>query len=122
MLAGELDIPVIADVVDINADEAKAAAKQETEEGYNMIEAELPCLVSVNKPAYEPRYPTIKSKMAARKKPIEELTAKDASSLQVSLLKVYEPAKRAAGTKIKTEDALEAVTKALALMEEAKAI
>ena len=122
MLAGELDIPVIADVVNISADEAKAVAKQETEEGYSMIEAEFPCLVTVNKPAYEPRYPTIKSKMAARKKPIEELTAKEGSKLQVSLIRVYEPAKRAAGTKIKTEDAQEAVAQALALMEEAKAI
>ncbi len=122
MLAGELDVPVIADVIDINADEAKALAKQETEEGYSMIEAELPCLVTVNKPAYEPRYPTIKSKMTARKKPIEELAAKEDSKLQVSVIKVYEPQKRAAGTKIKTEDAQEAVSKALDLMEEAKAI
>ena len=37
--------------------------KQETEEGYCMIESGLPCVVAVNKPEYDPRYPTIKSKM-----------------------------------------------------------
>ena len=75
ILAKELDVPVTADIVDITAGEGKVTAKQETEEGYRMIESVLPCVVTVNKPEYDPRYPTIKSKMAARKKPIEELAA-----------------------------------------------
>jgi len=71
---------------------------------------------------YDPRYPTIKSKMAARKKPIEELAAAEKAEAQVTVLKVYEPAKRAAGTKIKVEDPEEAVHQALAMMDEAKAL
>ena len=97
-------------------------AKQETEEGYRMIESVLPCVVTVNKPEYDPRYPTIKSKMAARKKPIEELAAAEAEKAQVEVLKVYEPAKRAAGVKIKAEDPADAVSQAIAMMSEAKAI
>ena len=122
MLAGELDIPVAADVVDIQAGEGKAIAKQETEEGYNMIEAPLPCLIAVNKPKYDPRYPTIKSKMAARKKPIEELESAKQSDPQVSILKVYEPAKRAAGIKIKAADAEEAVKQAFEAIDAAKVL
>ena len=115
ILAKELSAPVTADVVDITAGEGKVTVKQETEEG-------LPCVVAVNKPEYDPRYPTIKSKMAARKKPIEELAAEEAGSAQVEVLRVYAPAKRAAGVKIKAEDPAEAVSQALAMMSEAKAI
>lgn len=122
ILAKELSAPVTADVVDITAGEGKVTVKQETEEGYCMIESELPCVVAVNKPEYDPRYPTIKSKMAARKKPIEELAAEEAGSAQVEVLRVYAPAKRAAGVKIKAEDPAEAVSQALAMMSEAKAI
>ncbi len=74
------------------------------------------------KPEYDPRYPTIKSKMAARKKPIEELAAEEAGAAQVEVLRVYAPAKRDAGVKIKAEDPAEAVSQALAMMSEAKAI
>ena len=111
-----------ADVVDITAGEGSVTAKQETEEGYRLIESELPCVVTVNKPEYDPRYPTIKSKMAARKKPIEELAAAEAGKAQVEVLKVYAPAKRAAGVKIKAEDPAEAVSQVLSMMSDAKAI
>ena len=122
ILAKELSAPVTADAVDITAGEGKVTVKQETEEGYCMIESGLPCVVAVNKPEYDPRYPTIKSKMAARKKPIEELAAEEAGAAQVEVLRVYAPAKRAAGVKIKAEDPAEAVSQALAMMSEAKAI
>jgi len=108
ILAKELSAPVTADVVDITAGEGKVTG--------------LPCVVAVNKPEYDPRYPTIKSKMAARKKPIEELAAEEAGAAQVEVLRVYAPAKRAAGVKIKAEDPAEAVSQALAMMSEAKAI
>lgn len=122
MLAAELGIPSVADAVDITAEDGKAVAKQETEEGYRLIEAPLPCLIAVNKPKYDPRYPTIKSKMAARKKPIEELSAPEKADAQISVVRVYEPAKRAAGVKIKEADAEEAVRKALDIMDEAKVL
>lgn len=122
MLAAELDVPVTADVVDIQAGEGKVVAKQETEEGYRMIEAPLPCVIAVNKPKYDPRYPTIKSKMAARKKPIEELAAADGADAQISIIKAYEPAKRAAGIKIKAADAEDAVKQAFEAMDAAKVL
>ena len=62
------------------------------------------------------------SRAAARKKPIEELAAEEAGAAQVEVLRVYAPEKRAAGVKIKAEDPAEAVSQALAMMSEAKAI
>ena len=37
----------------------------------------IPAVVTVNKPEYDPRYPTMKSKMAARKIPIDVITGAD---------------------------------------------
>ena len=122
MLAAEMDAPVTADVVDIQAGDGKVVLKQETEEGYRMIEAPLPCVAAVNKPKYDPRYPTIKSKMAARKKPIEELISKPQEDPQISIIKVYEPKKRAAGIKIKAADVEEAVKQAFEAMDAAKVL
>ena len=46
-----------------------------------MISVQLPAVVTVDKTEFEPRYPTLKSKMAARKKEIKELTFADLESM-----------------------------------------
>lgn len=69
-LAEQLGLPVITNVLELEPKDGGISAKQETEEGYRVVEAPCPCVVTVTKPAYEPRYPSIKSKMAARKMPI----------------------------------------------------
>lgn len=120
LAAEELSLPAAANVVDIETEERKAKIKQETEDGYNIIEAELPCIVTVQKPNYEPRYPTIKTKMAARKKPIDELQPAEKPESFMEVVKVFEPAKRQAGVKIKAETAEEAVAQAVKMMTDAK--
>lgn len=120
LVAEELSLPAVANVVDIETENGVAKIKQETEDGYNMIEASLPCIVTVQKPNYEPRYPTIKTKMAARKKPIDELEPAEKSESFMEVVKVFEPAKRQAGVKIKAETAEEVVAEAIKLMADAK--
>lgn len=56
----------------------------------------MPCVVTIQKPNYDPRYPTIKSKMAARKKPIGELEVGEIPESSMEVVKVYAPAKRQA--------------------------
>lgn len=119
-LADELSMPAAANVIAVEAAEGTAKIKQETDEGYHTIEAKLPCVVTIQKPNYDPRYPTIKSKMAARKKTITELETEAPSESKIEVVKVYEPAKRAAGVKIKAETVEDAVSQAIALMSEAK--
>ena len=104
------------------AADGKATIKQETETGYNEIEASLPCVVTIQKPNYDPRYPTIKSKMAARKKPIGELVTGDVPASSMEVVKVYAPAKRQAGVKIKAESPEEAVANAIKLIADAKVL
>lgn len=51
--------------------------KKEVEDGFEMLEMPIPCVITVTKPDYEPRYATIKSKMAANKAQIPVISAQD---------------------------------------------
>lgn len=126
-LAEALGVGVVTDLVDIQQTDAGVQAKQETEEGYRLVDAPLPCVVTVNKPPYDPRYPTIKSKLAARKMPIPTLDAAALGGVAPGaagshVVKVYEPAKRQAGVKLKEETCEETVAKAIAMMADAKVL
>jgi len=120
MLADELNYGVVTNLVDIDTEGEKVIAKKETETGYEKVEVVSPCLVTVNKPNYEPRYPTIKSKMAARKKEITEISVEIANESPVKEVQLFSPPKRQAGVKIKAGTAEEIVAQAIQKMLEAK--
>jgi len=107
LLAKELSLPAATNVIQV-------------EPGDGILEAPAPCVVTVQKPNYDPRYPTIKSKMAARKKEIKELTPSEEGDSMLEVLRMFEPAKRAAGIKIKVDSPQEAVAQAMAVMAEAR--
>lgn len=126
-LADKLGEAVITNIIDIKAEGGTVEAKHETEEGYRVIEAAMPAVVTVSKPEYDPRYPTIKNKMAARRKPIDELDVSelaDAGSFAARMKRVaeYEPPKREAGIRIKEESDEESAMKAIQMMTDAKVI
>ena len=120
MLADELNYGVVTNLVDIDTETGKVIAKKETETGYEKVELASPCVVTVNKPNYEPRYPTIKSKMAARKKEITEISVEIANESPVKEVQLFSPPKRQAGVKIKAGTAEEIVAQAIQKMLEAK--
>lgn len=123
-----LNVGLITNIIEINESSLGIKAKQETEEGYNLIETAVPCVVTVTKPNYDPRYPTIKSKMAARKAPITVFSSSELGlddlrlNSYVKVVKEYEPSKREAGIKIKEETCADSALKAIAMMAEAKVI
>jgi electron transfer flavoprotein beta subunit len=51
--------------------------QRQTELGYDEVEATLPALVSVTAGVVEPRYPSFKGIMAAKSKPVDQLTLAD---------------------------------------------
>ncbi len=129
MMAELLSLPQVTNIVGLEPSETGLLVKQETEAGYNMVDVATPCLVTVTKPDYDPRYPTMKNKMAARKVVIPDLTAADMgadtalmgeNAAKVKVVKVYEPAKKEAGVKIKEQTVEETVAKAVGIMVDAK--
>ena len=52
-------------------------SKRQTEYGYDVLEAPLPALVAVSDAINQPRYPSLKGIMGAKKKPQESVTLAD---------------------------------------------
>ena len=77
-VAAFLDIPQITFVKKIeDIKDSFIRAERMTEEGYDIIESPLPCLITVVKEINEPRLPSLKGKMRAKKIEIKKLEAKD---------------------------------------------
>ena len=77
-VAAFLDIPQITFVKKIEEiKDSMIRAERMTEEGYDIVEAPLPCLITVVKEINEPRLPSLKGKMRAKKIEIKKLEAKD---------------------------------------------
>ena len=73
-----LDVPQVTYVKKIEAiDAEKATLERMTEEGYDVIETPLPAVFTVVKEINEPRLPSLKGKMKARKVEIPVWTAED---------------------------------------------
>ena len=86
--------------------------KRQSESGYDVVESELPALVTVTTGINEPRYPTLKGIMGAKKKEIKKYTAADLglgpdqvgeSGAREKVLTVGRPPTRQAGKVIKDE-------------------
>jgi len=77
MIADVLGVPALTHVVELNVDGSTATAKRETDDGVTVLTAELPVVVSVSEKINEPRYPSFKGIMAAKKKPVATLSLAD---------------------------------------------
>src|SRR5438132_1525561 len=70
-VAERLKRPLISQVAELTFDGGKVRGKRQTEFGYDVIQAPLPAVVAVSDAINEPRYPSLKGIMGAKKKPQE---------------------------------------------------
>jgi len=125
MLSEKLGTGYVSSAIEIDLNDDAVEVRQETEEGYNIVSLESPAVVTVSKPNYDPRYPTIKSKMASRKAVIPTYSAAEIGEVKqakVRLIQYVEPPKKEAGIKIQEKDATLAVSAAMDQMKKDKAI
>jgi electron transfer flavoprotein beta subunit len=78
MLSERLGVPQITLANKVEIDGSSLKAQRLTDYGFDRVEASLPAVVSVVEKINEPRYPSFKGIMAAKKKPVEKLTVADA--------------------------------------------
>ena len=76
-LAGLLDLPSVTFAKQIAVGEGKVSVQRQTEQGFDDVECPMPAVVSVTAGVVEPRYPSFKGIMAAKSKPVDELTVAD---------------------------------------------
>ena len=128
-VAEDLDIPQVTYAWEVwpTEDGKSVRVKKELEDGFEILEMACPCAVTVTKPDYEPRFPTIKSKMAANKAKIPVLNAADCgldverSGLKGSPTKVkksFTPPRKEGGLKIKEETPEESAKKLYDLLKD----
>jgi electron transfer flavoprotein beta subunit len=78
MLAERLGVPQLSMASKVEIDGTAIRINRVSDEGYDTVEAALPAVVSVVEKINEPRYPSFKGIMAAKKKPVQTLSLADA--------------------------------------------
>jgi electron transfer flavoprotein beta subunit len=77
-VAERLRLPVLSQVAELTLGDGSVRGKRQTEYGYDVLEAALPAVVAVSDAINEPRYPSLKGIMGAKRKPQETLALADA--------------------------------------------
>jgi electron transfer flavoprotein beta subunit len=78
LLAERTGQPQLSGARKVTAEGGTVRIERQTENGYDVVEAATPAIVSVVEKINEPRYPSFKGIMAAKKKPLTTLTVADA--------------------------------------------
>jgi electron transfer flavoprotein beta subunit len=124
-VADRLRLPVISQAAEVTLEGGSVRGKRQTEYGYDVIEAPLPAVVAVSDAINEPRYPSLKGIMGAKKKPSDELSLGDVGvegdragdeGSKTKVLAVQPPAPR--GDTVKIEDDGSAADKIVAYLTE----
>jgi electron transfer flavoprotein beta subunit len=77
LLSERLGIPQLSGARKLTVDGSTAKVERQTDGGYWALEASLPAIVSTWDTINEPRYPSFKGIMAAKKKPVETKSLAD---------------------------------------------
>jgi len=75
MLGELMERPCVTVVHDFELVDGGVVAHREIEGGAEVVEVPLPAILTMTKGEFEPRYPSLKGIMAAKKKPLEEKDA-----------------------------------------------
>jgi electron transfer flavoprotein beta subunit len=126
-VAEVLGLPSVTFAKKVTITAGTLEAHRQTEEGYDEVTCPLPAVISVTAGVVEPRYPSFKGIMAAKSKPVDQVTAADLAVSPVgwagagqSVVAVTQAEARAAGEII--EDDGESFTKIVAFLENLKVI
>ena len=131
VVADHLQMPSLTQVIKMDVEPEKIRCERQAEYGYDTVEVTLPAVISVGDAINEPRYPSLKAIMGAKKKPLESvgagdvgidasLVGEDGSRVQCGEFK--DPPAKAAGQIIEDEDTNETVEKIVAWLDERKLI
>ncbi len=123
MIAELLEAPALTYATKVETDGSDVTIHRQTAAGYDVVSASLPAVVTVTAGVVEPRYPTFKGIMDAKKKPMETTNLSDVgaeTSDGQTVKSITEAPERSAGRKI--EDEGEAFAEIVTLLEERKVI
>jgi electron transfer flavoprotein beta subunit len=131
VVADHLKMPSLTQVIKIDIEEGKVRCERQAEYGYDTVDIALPAVISVGDAINEPRYPSLKAIMGAKKKPLDTKAIGDVgidagevgeSGSKTTVLSLNAPPEKQAGEIIEDEDTNETVEKIVAWLDERKLI
>jgi electron transfer flavoprotein beta subunit len=129
VVAEHLEMPSLTQVIKMDVESDALRCERQAEYGYDTVQVSLPAVISVGDAINEPRYPSLKAIMGAKKKQLDTLATGD---VDIDAAKVggdhsgaqwvaaKPPPAKAAGEIIEDEDTGETVEKIIAWLDERK--
>ncbi len=131
VVADHLQMPSLTQVIKMDISTAGVTCERQAEYGYDTVEVEFPAVISVGDAINEPRYPSLKAIMGAKKKPLDAKAIGDVgieadrvgeAGSKVVCGDFHAPPAKEGGTIIEDEDTNETVEKIIAWLDERKLI
>jgi electron transfer flavoprotein beta subunit len=131
VVADHLRMPSLTQVIKIDVEDGALRCERQAEYGYDTVQVRLPAVISVGDAINEPRYPSLKAIMGAKKKPLETLGTDDAgidaqligeAGSRVQCGDFHDPPAKPGGQIIEDEDTADTVEKIVAWLDERKLI
>ena len=129
IIADHLKMPSLTQVIKMDVQDGKLRCERQAEYGYDTVEIDFPAVISVGDAINEPRYPSLKAIMGAKKKPLDTKSISDASieadrvgeaGSRTQVLGINPPPAKQAGEIIEDEDTDETVEKIVNWLDERK--
>jgi electron transfer flavoprotein beta subunit len=129
IVADHLRMPSLTQVIKMDVEGGNLVCERQAEYGYDTVEVEMPAVISVGDAINEPRYPSLKAIMGAKKKQLDIKSTGDVgiegdrvgeSGSKTEVLGINPPPEKAAGQIIEDEDTDETVQQIVTWLEERK--
>jgi electron transfer flavoprotein beta subunit len=129
VVADHLRMPSLTQVIQMDVEGGSLRCERQAEYGYDTVEVELPAVISVGDAINEPRYPSLKAIMGAKKKQLDKKAIGDVGieadrvgvdGSRTSVEAINPPPAKQAGEVIEDEDTNETVEKIVAWLDERK--
>lgn len=121
-LAEHLSVPIVSYIVKLDLEDGTARVEREVDEGREVLKVKLPAILTCEKGLNEPRLPSLRGIMMAKKKPIEERPVEGDLPYGLKKMKLHLPPEKKPGEVIKEDFPQSVVTLVKKLREEAKVI
>jgi electron transfer flavoprotein beta subunit len=117
-----LGLPIISNVVSIEIDDDGLLVRRDMEDGYQTVRSSLPALLLSSTGLDEPRLPSLKGIMAAKKKPVETSAVNVAPETRLTWSEPFVPEKTVTGTIVQDVPAVDAAKRLIDWLQEQKLI
>src|SRR5205085_854661 len=126
VVAEHLGMPSLTQVIKMDVEGGKLRCERQAEYGYDTVEVQLPAVIAVGDAINEPRYPSLKAIMGAKKKQLDTKSIGDAGieaervgeqGSRTAMLSINLPPQKQAGEIIEDEDTGETLEKIVAWLD-----